>query len=41
MKKSIFILGSEGSLGSALKKELRLNESKNFYFYTSKKKLRF
>ena len=38
MKKSIFILGSEGLLGSELKKELRLNESKKFlYFYTTKK----
>jgi dTDP-4-dehydrorhamnose reductase len=38
MKKSIFILGSEGLLGSALKKELRLNESKNFYTFTLAKK---
>lgn len=38
MKKSIFILGSEGLLGSALKKYLKNTEKKNFLIFTIAKK---
>ena len=38
MKKSIYILGSEGLLGSALKKYLKNVEMKNFQIFTIAKK---
>ncbi len=38
MKKSIFILGSRGLLGSALQKELKSSEDKNFFIFTLARK---